>query len=382
MTGSYIRDFKHNYLVIRDDRVIGQDYEIKMITKNRIDGLISCEDRMVNGEGFLYYDVTSKHVLKSVMSEELIDFETVRTLFLSIISVCSRMEKYLMYDDGLIFDPEYIFYDIETKDYSFIYYKDEDSGNPEKLFEFLIEHLDNDDFQAVEAVYQMSDMSKRSFYAFDEVLTWFREQYEDNKADHPDNGDIENIVHDAEYPVSPEVPVSVPEKDRYDEWEKEYEEKTKKKRERKSFFELLRGFFFKSEKEKDEDELFEEYYEETYEETKADDTGDNATVFIPWVENSEHKLYGTGRGNKTHIDLSSVPVTIGKMRGAADIILNDESISRLHAKLLRNGSRFFLLDLNSTNGSYKNGVRLSPNEQVVIEPGDEIGFGKLKFIYR
>ena len=149
----------------------------------------------------------------------------------------------------------------------------------------------------------------------------------------------------------------------------------------KSLIARIKSFFIK-EPDKDTDRTDDEYCEEA-DYCYAQDTGeDNNTVFIPWVENSEHKLYGMGRGNKTHIDLSILPVTVGKMKGAADIVLNDESVSRLHAKLMRAGSRFFLLDLNSTNGSYKNGVRLSPNEKVPIEPGDEIGFGKLKFIYR
>ena len=31
---------------------------------------------------------------------------------------------------------------------------------------------------------------------------------------------------------------------------------------------------------------------------------------------------------------------------------------------------------------FRNGMRLEPNASEIIEPGDEIGIGKLKFIYR
>ncbi len=41
-----------------------------------------------------------------------------------------------------------------------------------------------------------------------------------------------------------------------------------------------------------------------------------------------------------------------------------------------------ITDLNSTNGTFRNGMRLEPNASEIIEPGDEIGIGKLKFIYR
>ena len=45
------------------------------------------------------------------------------------------------------------------------------------------------------------------------------------------------------------------------------------------------------------------------------------------------------------------------------------------AKITKNGTKFFISDLNSTNGTFRNGLRLLPNETVSIEPGDEIGLG-------
>lgn len=41
-----------------------------------------------------------------------------------------------------------------------------------------------------------------------------------------------------------------------------------------------------------------------------------------------------------------------------------------------------MTDLNSTNGTFKNGLRLTPNTSEILEPGDEIRLGKLKFVYR
>ena len=63
-------------------------------------------------------------------------------------------------------------------------------------------------------------------------------------------------------------------------------------------------------------------------------------------------------------------------------MLNDQSVSGLHARISRDGNRFFIKDLNSTNGTFRNGMRLEPNASEIIEPGDDSGIGKLKFIYR
>ena len=54
---------------------------------------------------------------------------------------------------------------------------------------------------------------------------------------------------------------------------------------------------------------------------QPDDSGH--TVFIPWIENSDNKLYGIGKSNKYHIPLQKLPITVGKMAGAVDLVLND-----------------------------------------------------------
>ena len=37
---SYHKDYRHNYLIIREDEMTGDDYQRKMITENRIRGLL------------------------------------------------------------------------------------------------------------------------------------------------------------------------------------------------------------------------------------------------------------------------------------------------------------------------------------------------------
>ena len=53
-------------------------------------------------------------------------------------------------------------------------------------------------------------------------------------------------------------------------------------------------------------------------------------------------------------------------------------VSRLHAVLKREASRVFLMDLGSSNGTFVNGKRLSPNVDHAVANGDVIALGKLK----
>lgn len=93
------------------------------------------------------------------------------------------------------------------------------------------------------------------------------------------------------------------------------------------------------------------------------------------------RLYGQERGNR--IDLRTLPVTIGKAQSYADIILSDPSISRVHARIYRGESGAIeIRDLDSTNGTWINGVRLMPNEKKTVHRGDEVRFGNMDFEYR
>lgn len=111
-----------------------------------------------------------------------------------------------------------------------------------------------------------------------------------------------------------------------------------------------------------------------------DDYGN--TVFFDGNAVREYKLYAMDKNNKNHIELNQFPCTIGKMAGCVDYVLPDDSVSRIHARFDRQGEKIILTDMNSTNGTFKNGLRMQPQETVEIEPGDEVRFGNLNYCYR
>lgn len=107
------------------------------------------------------------------------------------------------------------------------------------------------------------------------------------------------------------------------------------------------------------------------------------TVFLDTASyKKENKLYGINKGNKYHIDLDKLPCTIGKMSGSVDVVIKDSTISRIHARLTDKEGEIYVTDMNSMNGTFKNGLRLEPNETVLIERGDELRFGRMTFCYR
>ena len=119
----------------------------------------------------------------------------------------------------------------------------------------------------------------------------------------------------------------------------------------------------------------------TYQEENLDDAG-QTVFFDERIDSGSYKLYALDRKNKQHIELDSFPCTIGKLKGYVDCCIDHPSISRMHARIEKKDGVLLLKDTNSTNGTCINGIRLAPNEQRVIEVGDEIRFGSLNYALR
>jgi hypothetical protein len=57
----------------------------------------------------------------------------------------------------------------------------------------------------------------------------------------------------------------------------------------------------------------------------------------------------------------------------------EQGVSRRHAVIRRGENTLTLTDLGSTNGTYLNGQRLTPNQPRVLRDGDEVRIGRLVF---
>src|SRR6516225_6705008 len=73
----------------------------------------------------------------------------------------------------------------------------------------------------------------------------------------------------------------------------------------------------------------------------------------------------------------SVPLTIGREEGNL-LRLNDERISRFHAKVQQDGGDIILTDLESTNGTRVNGNTVQIRR---LLPGDRVGIGRSVLLF-
>jgi hypothetical protein len=88
-----------------------------------------------------------------------------------------------------------------------------------------------------------------------------------------------------------------------------------------------------------------------------------------------HVLEGIDKG-RVFRDLP-IPVTIGREEGNV-LRLNDERISRYHAKVQQDNDDIILTDLDSTNGTRVNGA---PVQIRRLRPGDQICLGRSMLLF-
>lgn len=79
-------------------------------------------------------------------------------------------------------------------------------------------------------------------------------------------------------------------------------------------------------------------------------------------------------GRRMH-DISERVVTVGRSP-KSDIFLDDVTVSREHAEVIRGERGFMIRDADSLNGTYVNRVRV---DSVDLRNGDEIQIGKYRF---
>ena len=441
MKTTYYKDTIRSYMIIEcPAEAETRGYQYRMLEMNRIEGLLSCGIRHIDGVKYLYYDITGKQSLQALYEARKIPGTELFKLLRSVDAVSESLSGYLLDEQQLVLTAEQIFYDLRTGSYWFTYYP----GSTERpeIFRFLADGIDGTDKRAAAAAYRLCSLAGGSRLALREAL---REEASE------ESGSGENffdVVLPRESAMEKET--LKPQERRYEKEAEMLQEKTTEKGESQDpekeknrgwrlwirilFIVLLLSgacgliavqyFMYisqrerrlciagtvllllaavmltadtvvrcvKRRKQKEEEEkkrapIYMKSDEAVLSASTASESREayrigeeNHTVRFS-EQDSVGRLYGRDRGNR--IDLRTLPVTIGKAQAYADVILDDPSVSRIHARIYRGEEGGVeIRDLGSTNGTYINGIRIPPNEKSAVHRGDEVKFGTLEYEYR
>ena len=171
MKQQYYTDSMANYLVILCPKESLEGYQYRMLAVNRIRGLLPCSLRTIDGQTYLYYEITSRQSLARRFDHSMISGRDMKNILYSITSMMKSLSDYLLDDTHLFMDPEYIFYDYEMETYWFTYYPEQrDDASLSGLFAYLAEKIDPGASEAAAVIYRLCDLSSNPGFVMREEL--------------------------------------------------------------------------------------------------------------------------------------------------------------------------------------------------------------------
>lgn len=491
MQRRYFHDSRFNYMIVPCPQGREREgYRYRMLASNTIEGLLPCSFRQIDGQEYLYYEITSRQSLESLFSSRPIDGGQMRLLLHSLCDAVEEMKKYLLDASGLVLDPGWVFYDFRKKVYLFVYYPGE-SATPEEggreaaeaageteetaeangtqesdeeggFYRFLVSHVDEEDQEAAALAYRALALSTQpDFLPGRELFEEETEPQQSQSSAQPqsspqpaqEQASISPAPQERQGERAEEVPEEVPhvgETSRSAEtspapivWSAPSDapaagsaealpqeapgEQRPPRRARGPVLLALGGFAEAASLLAlswmiafDAQELLlvragivlgvgvgvvclvisrrgRREQRRAGEEARALATApaggmppgeekplqerEESSPTMNLQEQQVPHLHGEGAARGVEIGLDALPLSIGTLRGFADVVLGDQSVSRMHCRIEEREGRVVLVDLNSTNGTWVNGRRLDPSGEVTLQEGDEITLGRSVFTY-
>lgn len=420
-------------MVVRSEPGMNDIYTTRMLSGNKIPGLLGFQEKWLDGTSLFYYDITSKQPLSRLTERRKMKGDEIRTLISDLILVLRQMERYLLDEQRICLKPDYIYIDPETFHGSFCMIPGHSSEFTREFLDFaqyILDHVDHSDGDAVVLAFAVFRESRKENFGVEDIERCMEVRIRPAEI-------MEVPIQNAEEVSIEEV--QIPDKEEYEYPVLQHEINQKRSKSIVFCIAVVGGmlvipiicvavfglrqlllwkwiilaleimvatvgmaayYFLRSggsdrveSGEIAEFELEELVWEMAEEEEKKreeqvtnslenepEDTMQTVLLISQSEIQAKRKLYSLADGKE--IPIIYFPFLIGKNRGLVDLCLNEPGVSRLHAKIERDDTGFFITDLNSTNGTKVNGSLLEANEQRQLRIGDELSFAGILFRFQ
>lgn len=398
----YVRNMNCNYeRILLDKQPEENRYQYCILNRGGIKGLLPCSLRYINGLAYLYYDISSRQNVSQLYSGRCIARKWMQDFLWSLKRIQQELGRFLLDTGNILWYPDQIFQDLESNIFSYVYvpyYEGELSFI--KLIEFWVEHIDYDDEALVDFVYHMYEQVERngSIYLQDcifEDAKCLEENANEGIADlAKETGEVESEEGWVNMAGSAVAESAVGKEGNTKKCNNSTEEgillvgkqSNSGHLEKRGIFSIIEGIKNRNKKQREEynaamREAMSGYAVAEEVEYAAEDYG--KTIYIEEKQDNENTFHGlyTMEG-KLLMKMEGKMLSIGKKKEEVAVALEDVSVSRMHARIMEEQGDYYVEDLNSTNGTFKNGLRMQPYEKRKLETGDEIKCGKISVIFR
>lgn len=348
MNGCYRHEATGNYLVLDGEKMLGAtDYRVMIFRKNKLKRFLKLRVNYIDNIPEYQYEISSKQSLKQFFECRKITYHDMKTIIIGIKEAADELDSYLLSTENMILEPDYIYVDPITKIPEFCYHPENNIGIEEgirELFRYFLNIIDSSDKETVEFAYGIYCKAMQQNFTIDTILEFHVSQIMD----------MENVMEISEKEVI-----------------KKEEQKSLLEKLKESLFHLLRGKKINQEIHEMEEkgcEITDSY---------VDYSGD--TMLLE-NERCDYRLISEDRNEV--IELWQFPYIVGKIKEHVDFIIHSENVSRIHAKFLKEQNEIFILDMNSTNGTFINGIRMESYDRIKLNSGDRVRFADIEYIYQ
>lgn len=382
LTAEFVRNYNCNYERISlEQKPEEKRYQYCILNRGGIRYLLPCSLRYIDNNAYLYYDISSTQNLLQVFGEKKINRDWIKDFLWGIKQMRYELDRFLLEEGNIIWNPEHIYQDLEKNDFSFLYmpYYEGENGLTD-LMDFFVDHIDYEDEGLVEFIYQVHEKIHQigGEYLHKQIHEDFL------KMENQEKREVKQVKEVKSVAVETKQDIGVLQEEREALWSKDsgrkgirffMEGRKRKQLQKEEYREAVRQRM-------NERSVFAVAEETHYNEEPVTDSEEfGRTIYVE--ETAVAKTVALYKEDGEMVaSLEKFPFVIGKKKENVDLVINDYSASRIHARITQEEGGYFIEDLNSTNGTFKNGLRLQPYEKRKLECGDELRFGKTEYVYR
>lgn len=169
-------------ITIEEASVYQEDYQMKMLQVNEIEGILPVKGRGIDGTSFYDYNVSGKISMQAMYERTKISGEDLKLFLRQLLAVIRETENHLLNIHCILLEPEFIFY--EDGRFYFCYYpqaKQELWAEIHKLTEYFVKQADYEDKESVRIVFILHKETMVENYSLEKVIKECME--EKNKTD-------------------------------------------------------------------------------------------------------------------------------------------------------------------------------------------------------
>lgn len=427
MKVQFSRETYHSYMILEPDSGDKSGFEEQMLVNQNSEYLLHFHPRETDGVRQYCYEITGMMDFVSCVNRRPVSCRVLKGMIQSLLGVCEAVNEYLLDPDCLFLEPDRIYMDVDAGGMHFAYipgYRGDFLQGLRDLSECMLSAADHKDRECVMLVYELYRIVREADFSAASIRNLLQEE-----------------SHEEIPFVRPEPVRERQGENTLPDWpEDDPVEKEKKNRKTDTGriiccilgavicltaaaafrFGWLRGaaeqfgiaekyllavilflagtvLFLvmklvqrrKEEEERKNDPYClqpeEDFWKETdypgghYEFTDESAFDSESTMILSAGKGV--RLTSMNKAVAGDLVISRFPSVLGVKAPEAQTVLACTGISRKHALLEEEAGRYYLSDLDSTNGTWLNGEKLRPNEKKVLVNEDLIAFADVRFMF-